>query len=449
MLPRPRSVRVALATLCSCVGLSSHAADWPQWLGPNRDGVWKEDGIVDVLPPGGPKELWRKPIAGGYAGPAVVGDRLYVTDRVVKQSVEAPRGLIPGNERIHCLNARTGETIWIHEYDRPYRGVDRPMGPRTTPVVAGDRLYTLGSMGDLVCLHANTGIPVWKTYFPEEFKTRPPVWGYSAHLLLHDGLVFALVGGDDHAVVAFDAATGEKKWNALSTKDVGYSPPMIVQAGGTDQLVVWLSDLLAGLDPKTGKVHWKFPHPRKPKTHANPSVTIVTPKIVGNTVYISSAYDGPLAVSLASDKPTATIAMQSENVFPKPPEHLAVLMTTVIAKGEHLYGLAADTGEILCVKAGSFAEVWRSKDLFGGKEALFGSAFWVEQGDNVFCFTDAGDLVTLKLNPQGYRETSRAHIMDPVGADRGRKVIWAHPAFANKAIIVRNEKEIIAYSLAK
>ena len=416
------------------------ASDWPQWLGPNRDGVWKEDGLLEKFPDGGPKVLWRKPINAGYTGPAVAGGKVFVMDRVKKDA---------SSERVLCLDAKTGEQIWIHEYPRDYKGVDRPIGPRTTPTVDSERVYTLGTMGDLYCLNAKTGKPVWSKYFPTDYKTKPPVWGYSAHLLVHDGLVIALVGGEGKAVVAFDKLTGQEKWTALSSADVGYSAPVIAEAGATKQLIVWLSDKLAGLNPKTGEVYWKHAHPAEGKKQMTPAVSIVTPKVVGDRVYVSSAYDGGLCVKLAADKPTAEVVWRANDIHPKNPEKLPILMTTMIAKGDHLYSVSAPMGDVVCAEAATGKTVWSSKDLFAGKDALFGSAFWVENGDRVFCFTDAGDLAILKLNPTKYEELARVHVLDPVGADRGRKIIWSHPAFADKTMIVRNEKEIVCISLAK
>jgi outer membrane protein assembly factor BamB len=446
--------RFIMFTLCA-VGLllpppSVSAADWPQWLGPNRDGVWSETNILDKFPSSGPKVLWRKPINPGYSGPTVANGRLIVMDRVRKEATaDTPNDAVLSSERVLCLDPKTGEQLWVHEYPRQYQRVDRPMGPRTTAAIDGDRVYTLGTMGDLYCLDATSGKPIWNTYFPDAFSTKPPVWGYSSHLLIHDGLVIALVGGEGSAVVAFDKTTGAKKWSALTSADVGYSAPVLATAGGTKQLIVWLSDQLAGLNPKTGEVLWKHAHPETGKKQMTPAVSIITPKVVGNLVIVSSAYDGPLAVKLADDKPTAEIAWRSTESFPKQPEKMPVLMTTLIAKRDYLYGVTAPMGDVMCAKLATGETVWKNKQLFGGKDTIFGSAFWVEQGDRVFCFTDAGDLVILKLNPEQYEEVDRVHILDPIGADRGRKVIWSHPAFANQCMFVRNEKEIVCVSLAK
>jgi outer membrane protein assembly factor BamB len=303
-------------------------------------------------------------------------------------------------------------------------------------------------MGDLRCLEVKTGKPIWTKSFEKDYSAKPPVWGFSAHLLIEKDLVIALVGGEGKAVVAFEKLSGKEKWTALTSADVGYAAPVIAEAGGARQLIVWLSDALAGLNPVTGEVYWRHKHPEQGKIQQKPTVTIATPKVVGDRVYISSAYDGLLAVKLAKDKPTAEIAWREE-VGLRDEHPLRILMTSIHVRGDHLYGIASDTGEVFCAETKAGKGVWRSKALFGGKAAVFGSAFWVERGDRVFCFTDAGDLVILKLTPEKYEELGRAHILDPVGADRGRKVIWAHPAFANKAMIVRNEKEIVCISLAK
>lgn len=452
MLPRHQSMMVAFATLA--FGVPILAADWPQWLGPNRDGIWNETGILDKLPKDGPKVLWKKPIDGGYTGPAVVNGRIYVMDRAKKEKKDPMAKGLPGTERVICLDLKTGNEIWKHEYDRTYMRVDRPMGPRTTPVVDGDRVYTLGSMGDLYCLDAKTGKPVWNKYFADLYGEVKPIWGYSAHLLVHNDLVIALAGcgkgGEGKAVVAFDKATGKEKWSALSTNDVGYSPPVLAEAGGVKQLIVWLSDKIAGLNPDTGEVYWSFTQPAKSAVPKGmPTVTIITPKVVGEMVYISDAYHGMCAVKLNPEPKKAEVAWRANLEDKKGPDMLSVLMTTLIAKDGHLYGLDGNTGEVVCISAKDGKEVWRSMDLFGGKKAEFGSCFWVENGDKVFTFIDNGDLAILKLNPKGYEEVSRAHVMDPVGADRGRKVIWSHPAFSDKKMIFRNEKEIVCVSLAK
>ncbi len=466
--------------LALALALPAGASDWPQWLGPNRDAVWPEKGTIDKFPEGGPKVLWRQPIGSGFAGPAVVGGKLYVMDRQAKQPVpegKASLGTLPGAERVLCLDAKTGEQIWKHEYDCPYVRVSYPQGPRTTPVVEGNRVYTLGTMGDLQCLDADTGKPIWAKNFvkdsgvkaPEEaakkdddvipglpkppvvYNVMPPLWGYSAHLLSEGDKLITLVGGDGGAVRAFDKKTGKEVWKALTDREVCYAPPVIAEAGGKRQVIAWTSLQLAGLNPQTGEVYWKLKFPNLPEgkkpERPGPAVNIATPRVAGDMVFVSSAYDGCMAARLAKDKPAAAVAWGS-SVGPKGPDKLPTLMTSLLVLDGHLYGVNND-GEIECRKAATGELVWSDPGLFLGKKVDFASAFWVTNGDKVFALTDLGDLVVLKLSPKGYEELDRAHVIDTTLSTRGRKAVWCHPAFAGRCLFTRNDKEIICVSLAK
>src|SRR5262245_15382272 len=147
------------------LAVSARSDDWPQWLGPQRDGVWRETGIVKKLPKDGLPVLWRKPVAQGYAGPAVANGRVFVTDWVRDKDAKPPasafaRARLAGVERVHCLDEKTGEVVWTHKYDCPY-GVSYPGGPRCTPLVSANRVYTLGTMGDLFCLDVEKGTVIW------------------------------------------------------------------------------------------------------------------------------------------------------------------------------------------------------------------------------------------------------------------------------------------------
>jgi outer membrane protein assembly factor BamB len=411
-----------------------------------------DTGLLETFPKDGPKVVWKKPLNPGYSGPAIAGGKVYVCDRIagaVENDKPQPKGGIPGKERVLCLDFKTGEKVWEHVYDCLYERVSFPSGPRTTPVVDGNRVYTLGAMGDIFCLDATTGKPVWTLNLRKEFSTKAPVWGFAAHLLADKERLYTLVGGPDSAVVALDKATGKTVWKALTSQEVGYSPPVLVEAGGVTQLVVWLSDEVAGLNPKTGEVYWKEKHPAVGMKQMRPAVTITTPCVHDGVVYVSSAYDGALAIKLASDKPTASVLWRAEKNYPKTPEKLPTLMSTLLVKDGYLYGIGAEDGDVICAKADSGETVWTNLGLFGGKKALFGSAFWVEAEGRQYCFTDQGDLVVLDLNPKGYKELGRAHVIDPSQGARGRKVVWAHPGCSDKCMVVRNDKEIVCVSLAK
>ncbi len=440
-----------VVSLCAIAFFSAPriAAEWPQWLGEKRDSIWEEKGLITRFPKDGPPIVWRKPIGEGYAGPAVAGGKIYIMDRV-KTAPDPknpqPKGTVLGSERVHCLNAANGETIWTHSYDCPYISVAYPTGPRTTPVVEGDRLYTLGTMGDLRCLKTGDGKPVWSRNFPKDFKAPTPAWGWSAHLLVDGDALYALVGGEGQAVVAFDKKTGKEKWKALTTREICYSPPILIQAGGKRQLIVWLDQAVYSLNPDTGAEYWRHKHPADGDP-ARPAVSIITPKHVGDKLIVSSFYHGTLCLKLDADKPGASVAWRSKNSYPKEVDGLNAVMTSLLVKGEHVYGVAG-MGELICQKLATGEVVRTGHEVFGEKAAFCGSVFWVDAGAAVYGLTDQGDLVVLKLAPEKCEVLASAHILETTHAAKGRRAVWAHPAFADKRIYMKNDKEIVCVSVA-
>ncbi len=416
-----------LAAIAAVALLTSPAAaeEWPQWLGSKRDAVWAEKGLVTSFPKEGPTVVWRKPIGEGYAGPAVAGGKLYVMDRekaAPDPKNPPPKGTLPGTERVVCMNAADGKVIWTHTYDCPYANVSYPSGPRTTPVVDGNRIYTLGTMGDLLCLNATDGKPVWSKNFPKDYKAPTPAWGWSAHLLLDGDTLIALVGGEGQAVVAFDKVTGKEKWKALSTREICYSPPVIIEAGGKRQLIVWLSEALYGLNPETGAEYWKEKHPAIGDV-ARPAVSIITPKLAGDKLIISSFYHGTLCLNLDKDKPAATVAWRSKNSYPKEIDGVNAVMSSLLVKDGHVYGIAG-MGELICQKLATGEVVRTGTEIFGEKPAFCASVFWVDTGELVYGLTDQGDLVILKLSPEKCEILGTAHILETTHAAKGRKAVW-------------------------
>ncbi|HAB16551.1 MAG TPA: pyrrolo-quinoline quinone, partial [Verrucomicrobiales bacterium] len=286
-----RSVKATALTAVAALllALNLRADDWPQWMGPRRDGVWRETGIVEAFPTNGPTVVWRTDVKAGYVGPAVVGSQLFMLDRVSGKMPERKKGdrslpVVPGNERVLCVDTATGKTLWEHTYDSAYR-ISYPSGPRATPLVADGRVYSLGAMGDLKCLKAADGAVVWSVNFLTKFNLdEPPVWGWAAHPLLDGDRLVCLVGGTNSAVVAFHKDTGQELWRALTTQEIGYAPPMIYEVGGRRQLIVWHPEAITALEPETGKVMWtqKYPIEGKPQ---RPEVTIAAPRFDGRHLF--------------------------------------------------------------------------------------------------------------------------------------------------------------------
>ena len=440
----------ALAVLCLALP-GARADDWPQWLGPRRDGVWREKGVLDKFPAGGPRILWRRPIENGFSGPAVAGGRVYVTDRVRarddKGNVLRPTrdGGFPGKERILCLDEADGKVVWKHEYDCPYK-IYYPNGPRCTPLVHQGKVYTLGAMGDLLCLDAKKGDVIWSKNVMKEYKAEAPVWGFAAHPLIDGDLLYCVVGGAGSAVVAFHKDTGREAWKALTCEEVGYAPPMICEAGGKHQLIIWQPEAINSLDPKTGELYWKQPYPTKGKVQ-RPAVSIVTPVIQGDRLYVSTFYQGGLMLKLDKDKPAASVLWESKDDGPRKQDGLHALSCTPVLKGGYLYGIGGE-GELRCQKADTGEAVWESLQLIGGEKALFGTAFLTPQADRFVIFNDSGYLILADLSPKGYKEAGRAKVLEPTYEARGRTVVWSAPAYADRRAFARNDKEIICVSLA-
>ncbi len=423
---------------------SGWADDWPQWLGPRRDGVWREDGIMDRFPAGGPKVMWRAPIGGGYSGPAVAGGRVYVTDR--QAAKEPPKnGVRPGIERVLCFDAKKGNLLWKHEYDCPYK-VEYPAGPRTTPVIHAGKVYTLGSMGDLFCLDAEDGNVRWSKSLVKEYQVEPPLWGYSAHLLVDGQRVFSLVGGQGSAVVAFDKDNGKELWKALSVKEIGYAPPMIYEAAGKRQLIVWHTEAVNALDPETGKLFWsvRFPTDVQP---VRPAITVGTPRKAGDLLFVSSPHHGPLMLKLDQEKPGATILWKGTSDNLAKPDGLHALMATPFIKDGQVYGIG-NFGDLRCQKADTGEQLWEDYKANGGKKTFLATAFMIEQGDRFLLLNDQGDLIIARLSPKGYEEIDRAHIIDSSQHVRGRDIVWCNPAFADRCLFVRNDKALVCFSMA-
>jgi len=219
-----RLVRAALAGgIAAALAWSSTADDWPQWLGPQRDGVWREGGILASFPDGGPKLRWRTKIGGGYAGPTVADGKVFVHDRLVRAAKDLAekqnfqRGIISGSERVLCLNEQDGELIWKREYDCTY-SVSYPAGPRVHPTVDGNRVYTLGAEGNLMCLEAKSGKVRWARNLKRDYRTKTPLWGFAGHPLIDGDKLICLVGGNGSVVVAFNKHTGKQLWKSLSAR---------------------------------------------------------------------------------------------------------------------------------------------------------------------------------------------------------------------------------------
>ena len=441
-----------------CLSLTvvvSHSAgdDWPKWFGADGDGVWKETGMIDQFSEDGAKITWRHEIGAGYTGPSVANGRVFVMDRNAEVGGEVENevrkhGELPGTESVICLNAATGEEIWKHEYQRSYK-IAYPTGPRCTPTVDDDRVYTLGAMGTLKCLQAADGQVLWQKELMEEYETKPPIWGYASHPTVDGDKLLVPVGGDGSALVAFDKMTGQELWRSLTALDVAYAPLVMYEHEGERQLIFWHSDGVASVNPENGTEYWtvKFPEERNMS-----QTSIATPRIVGNQLFVSEYYKGSLLLEIGSDPPSVKEIWRSYKTDPRHEKGLNSMMTTPVIKNGFVYGIgynAKGQGILRCIELASGEHQWTKVDWMAEKGLMFSTAFIVENEDRYYMMNDIGELVIAKMSPTGFEELDRAKILEPTGVARGRKVVWSHPAFSNGFMYTRNDNEIVCVDLKK
>jgi outer membrane protein assembly factor BamB len=436
------SPRGAAAVACVLsAALVARANDWPGWLGAGRDSVWRETGIVEAFPAGGPKVLWRAAVAAGYAGPAVAAGRVYVPDfKIADGTVQNDPGArvkLRGVERLHCLDAKTGKTLWVHEHPTTYQ-ISYPSGPRCTPAVADGKVWALGAEGWLVCLDAATGKVIWAHDLRTKYAAKTPIWGFCGHPLVDGPRLIVTVGGPGSVVVAFDKNTGKEIWKALSAREPGYGPPVIIEHAGVRQLLLWHAEAVNSLNPNTGAVYWSVP------LAPDYGMSIAVPRKAGDHLFCGGINHKAAMLKLSSDKPGATVAWKAD-----PNTGLGPVNATPYLEGDHLYGVDRD-GQLRCVEIATGKRVWETfAPTTGSRRANSATAFLVKHAaGRFFLFNERGELILAKLSPSGYEEISRAKLLEPTGEAFGRSVVWSHPAFADKCVFVRNDKEIVCVSLA-
>jgi outer membrane protein assembly factor BamB len=412
------------------------AEDWSQWRGDNRDGVWREDGIVEKFRTRRLEPLWRQSIGPGYSGPTVADDRVFITDRQTE-----PLQV----ERVHCFDAASGIKLWSHEYPCKYT-ISYTAGPRAHVTVdEGRTAYALGAMGHLHSFDVG-GAVLWKKDLNAEYTIdesgRMPIWGIAAAPLVYDDLLILHIGGADGAsVVALDKESGDEVWRALNDR-AQYSAPIVIRQAGRDVLVVWTGDSVAGLAPEDGKVYWRFPFAPKKMP-----IGIATPIVSGDRLFVTSFYDGSLMLRLKQDEPAVEKLWQRCGASERDTDALQSIISTPIFQGDYLYGCDS-YGELRCLEAATGDRVWEDKTATPPNR--WSNLHFVKHGEEVWMFNEAGELLITRLSPSGFQEIDRAKLIDPTTEQLRRRdgVTWAHPAFAGRCVFIRNDNEILCASLA-
>lgn len=415
------------------------AADWPQWRGPNRDGISTETGLIDKFPAGGPKLLWQADqldaIGAGYGSPAVVGDRLYIlgADGAKKNA----------KEFVTCLSVADGKQVWQAKLDTAAGDFLDGWGggPRATPTVDGDRLYVLGATGDLVCLTAAKGEKVWAKNLVSDFGGRIPKWGYSESVLI-DGDHLVCYPGTKGGMVKLDKKTGEVTWQCKeATAEAAYSSVVVTAAGGVKQYVTQTMEKkggVIGVRAADGKLLWKAGEIERPVA------VIPTPVLADGHVFFTSGYNagsGCVKLEKDGDGVKATELYTRNKV-------LANHHGGVVRVGEYVYGHSDSSGWVCYdFKKGSDEPVWKDKGVGKGSCTLAGGL--------LYCLGEReGNLARVKPTEAKYEEVDRFTLPKLSGLRKsqpqgGMTGVWAHPVVSNGKLFVRDYELLYVYDVAK
>jgi outer membrane protein assembly factor BamB len=417
--------------------------DWPGWMGADRDGVYHETDVIQTIPAEGLKVKWRMPVAGGYAGPAVAGGKVFVFDYLKKSgditNDPGKRTELEGSERLTAYDESTGQQLWQYTYPCPY-SISYPVGPRCTPTVDGDRIYLLGSEGDLTCLNTANGELVWTKNFKRDFGVEILIWGAAAHPLVDGDLLYAMVGGAGQAIVAFDKRTGDVKWSALDA-EAGYCPPSIIESAGVRQLIVYHPTGVVSLNPADGSEYWTIP------LEPAYQMSIARPMIEEDQMYVSGIGNASAMLKLAADPPTAEVQWRG-----KPQKAVFSANSTPLLVDGVIYGTDCQLGHLAAVDMTDGSRLWETFEPTQPEEerrVSHGTAFITRLGDSdrYLLFTETGDLMLAKMTAEKFESLGRFHVVEPTSEAFGRAVVWSHPAYANRTAYIRNDKEIVAVDL--
>ena len=423
---RRKFFQMAALGLSLLLPIEVQADDWPQFRGPNRDGVWNETGIMESFPPGGLKVRWRKPVGLGWSSPVVAHSRVFLSDaQLTKPSAK---------ERLHCFEEASGKLLWSYAYEVTYPEwvfvPDQGQGPAATPVVEAGIVYVLGGNGHVHCLDARNGGLLWEKNLGKEYEVR--VLQCRPSPLIEGHLLILFTGARPGAsVIALDKKTGKEIWKALE-ESVSNSSPLVIVAGGKRQLIVWTGESVTSLNPGTGETYW-----REAMVTSN-NDAIPTPVFQRNRLLI-----GGLMLKLDADKPAASVLWPETKAVSK---RILSNTSTPLLRDVYVFS-AKSSGELVCLEAGTGKQVWQTNTVTGLYNGA--SIHLTPCGNAVFIFTDQGNLIRAQLTPGGYREISRAHLLKPTSpfGDRNRKCAWTPPAYANRHVFARNDEELVCASL--
>jgi len=409
-------VALLLAACTSTSLFSQQRADWPQFLGPARNGISAEKGLIDELPEGGPKELWRVKGGVGMAGLAIADGRLLT---LVQND---------GQQWLVALDSTTGKPLWQTPLASHYTN-QMGDGPRATPTIAGDRAFAFTGEGILAAVSVADGKPLWSHNVVEELKGKPADYGMAGSPLVVGDNVIVIAGAPRATLAAYDTKSGQLAWTS-GDDPAGYSSPTLLTIAGQPQIVVYTGSSAIGVEPQSGSMLWRYPY----ETDFN--CNIATPLTVDGKVFLSSGENHGcvlLGMSKSGDKFTTSEVWKSQG-------SQSVLrnewQTSILLDG-HLYGFdnvgsAGPVTHLTCVNAATGKRVWQKLRFGKGNLIAADGKLWIS--------TMKGELVLVRATPKEFEELGRATVL---GSTRQA------PALAGGRLYLRDDAEIVCLDVRK
>ncbi len=411
-----RAWRTGIRVAVMSVALSAMAngvakAQWTQWGGPNQSFKVDSKGLADKWPDDGPKKLWTRDIGEAYSAVLAENDRLYTMYRDGKKEVTI------------CMDAKTGDTIWEHKFKsiiNEEHGVQFGVGPRSTPLIVGDRIYSIGMAGKMHCLNKEDGKKYWGVNLWKKYKGNFLNHGYSSSPIEYKDTIIVLVGGEDQSIIALDKLTGKLKWKQLSYKN-SYSTPKLIKLNGEDHLVTFMADEVVGIDPNNGKYMWSYEIGNQWKQN------ICMPVIDDDILFISTSGAGSRGLKLTKNGEKIDV----EEVWTS--RKVQFYHVNSIKVGDYVYGSTGNRApnffSAINIKSGDIA--WRERG--------FAKATCVYADGKFILLDEDGVLGLVKATPEGFTIISKAQMLD--------KVAWSVPTLVGKTLIIRDKTKIMALDI--
>lgn len=396
-----------------CLVHSAYAQDWPQWRGPNRDGVVK-DFVAPTVWPEKLKIVWKTEVGSGYSSPVVSKDRTWIHTRKGEE------------ETVSCLDLKTGKIVWSKSYAVAFTknqyATQMGKGPHSTPVLYDGKLYTLGVTAILSCFDANTGELKWRKEFGTP-DTSKMFCGTAFSPVVDQGNLIVYAGDDikGGVMLALDPATGKEKWKWIG-EGPGYASPIVAELEGARHIVTMTDKSVIGVEAKTGKLLWRLAWPDEWNEN------IVTPTLYKNLLIFSGVRKGTVAIQVTKNGAEWT----TKEVWRNP--EIAMYMNSPVLEGDHLFGMSAKRkGQYFCLEAATGKVLWATEGREGFNVSILNTI------DALLILTSDANLIVAKKSAKGFEQVMKYSVAD--------SATHAHPVIVGKRILVKDDAAMTLWSL--